>query len=180
MSKHKDRQINRIIRATLGLIEHQGLSNLSISNVAKAAGVTRQTIYNYFPDVESIICQTLEVHSKAIEVHQLDLLKSVEDIESKFYALAEFHISNASSAHSNLSLEAGLSRQTREQFAAHTETIKEGLANAFESGETYPEVKTALLWAMIESAATVAAVHPKQKQYLLDALIKAMQAVLRD
>ncbi|MHA1127442.1 MAG: TetR/AcrR family transcriptional regulator [Alphaproteobacteria bacterium] len=179
MSKHKTRQINRIIGATLGLIEQNGLSNLSISNVAEASGVTRQTIYNYFPDVESIITQALDAHSKAMEDHQLGLLKATEGAENKLYALAEFHISNASAEHSSLSLEAGLPARVREQIAARTDTIKAELAHALAPQSKRPEVTAALLWAMIEGAAEAAAEHPKHKQYLLDTLSKAMQTIIR-
>ena len=44
------------------LIAEQGMSNVTISAVAERAGVSRQTVYNHFTDIDSIILAVHERH----------------------------------------------------------------------------------------------------------------------
>lgn len=41
--------------AALQLVAERGMPNVSMSAVAEAAGVSRQTLYNHYPDLESIV-----------------------------------------------------------------------------------------------------------------------------
>jgi AcrR family transcriptional regulator len=53
------RSRERIIRATRELIETGGFSAVTISAVAAAAGVSRQTVYSHFGSGEELVGQTL-------------------------------------------------------------------------------------------------------------------------
>lgn len=44
-----------IQQAAVRLVEERGMPNVSMSAVAEAAGVSRQTVYNHYPDLESIV-----------------------------------------------------------------------------------------------------------------------------
>jgi AcrR family transcriptional regulator len=44
-----------IQEAAIGLVGERGMPNVSMSAVAEAAGVSRQTLYNHYSDLESII-----------------------------------------------------------------------------------------------------------------------------
>lgn len=188
MSKHKTRQINRITEATFQLIHDEGLSRLSISKVAEVAGVTRQTVYNYFPDVESIIAQAVDAHSKAMEQHLIEVMDAADGPFDKLRAFAEFQISIASPEHENVSLEAGLSSESRNRIAEHMDAVKTALGQVIEVGirggvlskDVDPATASELIWGMVESAANAAIKHPNQKPYLLDAVAKAMWAALTD
>jgi AcrR family transcriptional regulator len=48
-----------IIRATLGLIESKGFSAITVSAVAAASGVSRQTVYTNFGDREELVSQAV-------------------------------------------------------------------------------------------------------------------------
>lgn len=48
-----------IIRATLALIEAEGFGAVNVSAVAKAAGVTRQTVYSIFGTKEDLVSQAV-------------------------------------------------------------------------------------------------------------------------
>jgi AcrR family transcriptional regulator len=187
MSKHKERQIGRIIEATLGLIDDAGLSRLSMSKVADAAGLTRQTVYNYFPDVESIIAQALDAHSRAMEEHLLDLIEKADGVHEKLAAFAGFQLSAATHEHENISLQAGLSAKHRDQLAAHPDAVKAALqaslSAAIGSGAISDHIEPAatveLFWGMVEGAAKASIRHPDNQSYLLDSVIAAMRAVLQ-
>ncbi len=188
MSRHKTRQINRIIEATIALIDSEGLSQVNMSKIATATGVTRQTVYNYFPDVESIVASAIDAHSSAVEAHLLEVMDAASGVQEKLRALAEFQVSIAASGHSNIGLEAGLSADLRRKLAAHTNPVKKVLADLIDaaqqngelSAKPDPAVASVLVWELIDSAATVAAKYPDQKTFLTDAVNRAVWAALRD
>lgn len=188
MSKHKTRQIARIIEATLSLIHSDGLSRLSFSNIAKTAGVTRQTVYNYFPDVETIIAQALDAHSEAMEQHLLEIIQTPNTTRQKLRAFAQFQISMASPEHNSISLEAGLSAKVRARLAGHKNSIKTALKNAIAQGiknkelpkNLEPALASELVWGLVQGATDAATAYPEQKPALLDAVDRAIWAALRD
>jgi AcrR family transcriptional regulator len=53
MPQDDDEAVARIIAATRGAIDERG--TVSVSEVAQALGVTRQTIYRYFPTLEALV-----------------------------------------------------------------------------------------------------------------------------
>ena len=189
MSKHKTRQITRITQATLALIGNEGLSCVSISKVADAAGMTRQTVYNYFPDVEHIIAHALEAHAKAMEQHLLEIIAAAANPREKLVAFAQFQIFLASSEHENVSLEAGLSPEVRERLEQHSNSVKNMLQRVIRAGKKSgdftgdfdPAVAGELVWAIAQGAANAAARYPdNNKPCFLEAVEKAMWAVLSD
>ncbi|VAW16499.1 hypothetical protein MNBD_ALPHA12-764 [hydrothermal vent metagenome] len=182
MSKHKARQIARITQATLALIGDEGLSRLSISRVADAAGVTRQTVYNYFPDVDAIIAHALEEHGKAMERHLLEIIVAAATPREKLVAFAQFQIELASSGHENISLEAGLPIEVRQRLDQHSNSLKNMLQRVIgagiKSGDFDPAVAGELVWEIARGGANAAAKHPERKLYFLGAVEKAMMAIL--
>lgn len=186
MSKHKARQIAKIIEATLSLLQSEGLSRLNFSNIAKTAGLTRQTVYNYFPDVETIIAQALDAHAQAMEKHLLKIIKTANGAREKLQVFAQFQISISSPEHNNISLEAALSPKVRERLAKHENSIKTTLKNAIKLGiknkelpkNLEPTIASDLVWGLAQGAANAATIHPKQKPMLLDAVNRAIWAAL--
>lgn len=59
-----------ITKATWRLAEERGPLGLTMSQVAKAAGIGRATLYKYFTDVESIL---VAHHAEHVETHLRDL-----------------------------------------------------------------------------------------------------------
>ena len=62
--EHEQRQKQRIITATLDLIGTGGMAAASIANIATAVGMSRQTIYNHFPDVAAVIEAAMTAHNR--------------------------------------------------------------------------------------------------------------------
>lgn len=50
----------RIMAAGLAVAESNGLTRLSVGDVAKQTGVSRQTVYKYFPSKEALIAAVVE------------------------------------------------------------------------------------------------------------------------
>ena len=63
----------RIIEATLRLIADRGFAGVTMKAVAETAGIARQTLYNHFPDVDSIVAEAIEAH----QIESLEALRSV-------------------------------------------------------------------------------------------------------
>jgi AcrR family transcriptional regulator len=64
-----------ILEATWALVTEQGLTAVKMSQVAERTGIGRATLYNYFPDVESILLAWHERHV----AHHLEQLQKVRD-----------------------------------------------------------------------------------------------------
>ncbi|MCP4958214.1 MAG: SDR family NAD(P)-dependent oxidoreductase, partial [Actinomycetia bacterium] len=61
----------RIIDATLTLVDQHGLAGVTMVAVAKTAGVARATLYNHYPDIPSILADAANVHDQ----HAIDGLQ---------------------------------------------------------------------------------------------------------
>lgn len=55
VAAHKQRVRGEIVRHALALVAEKGLAGTTMSEVAKRVGVTRKTLYSYFPDLEHIM-----------------------------------------------------------------------------------------------------------------------------
>ena len=67
---HRTAQREAIAAAAWGLALQHGPFALSMSQVADAAGVSRPTLYKYFPDVQSMLTAH---HRKHVEMHVAEL-----------------------------------------------------------------------------------------------------------
>ena len=55
LSAHRTRQAEHIALVAMGIIATDGIAGLSMSALAEGAGISRQTLYKYFPDVDSVL-----------------------------------------------------------------------------------------------------------------------------
>jgi AcrR family transcriptional regulator len=55
LSDHRLRTAERIALVAVGIIDRDGIAGLSMSRLADAAGISRQTLYKYFPDVDAVL-----------------------------------------------------------------------------------------------------------------------------
>ena len=188
MSDHKTRQTARIVEATLRVLSAEGMSRVSMSKVASAAGVTRQTVYNYFPDVESILARVMDEHASAMERHLLDVLNDAEGPREQLRAFAAFQITHASPEHAGLALELGLSPEVRARIDAHTDGVKSALAETIASGIAEgsftdgltPTTAAELQWGLVQGGVEAAMKHPEDKPALIDAVTRAMWAAVTE
>ena len=59
---HRDAVREAAIDATAALVAEHGLTGVTMSQIAKDAGIGRATLYKYFPDVEAILLAWHERH----------------------------------------------------------------------------------------------------------------------
>jgi len=186
MSKHQERQAARIIQAALIIVQRDGFSQLSMSCIAEEAGLTRQTIYNYFPDVESIVSAAVDQHILAMETHLLAVMDAADGFENKLLVVTEFLFVVAASDHQQVSLEMGLSAEHRQRISQQNNTIKSHLRASFAEtfpgveakGSQSPEAVIDILWGMIEGAAEASREHVAEKGELLSLVNRALNSAL--
>ena len=61
VADHKRRTEGCIIEVALELISEKGMSEVSMSELAQRAGVTRKTLYNYFPDLAHVMLAWMKI-----------------------------------------------------------------------------------------------------------------------
>lgn len=70
---------SQIVAAARRLVIDEGMPNVSLAAVAKAAGVSRQTVYNHFSDLEEIILSGVEATVGAVAGPMGEMLEAVDD-----------------------------------------------------------------------------------------------------
>lgn len=76
---NKEEKRKEIALACSDLIHEVGIKKLTVSQVAKTAGIGKGTVYEYFENKEDIIFEIINHH---IEEHQKEFLESVKNIET--------------------------------------------------------------------------------------------------
>lgn len=70
IAAHRDAVRDATLDATAALVAEHGLTGVTMSQIAKASGIGRATLYKYFPDIESILAAWHERHITA-HLHRL-------------------------------------------------------------------------------------------------------------
>jgi AcrR family transcriptional regulator len=72
IESHRRAVSDATLDATAALVAEQGLTAVSMSKVAKAAGIGRATLYKYFPDLEAILRAW---HERLVAAHLSQLMQ---------------------------------------------------------------------------------------------------------
>lgn len=172
-----DKQKHRIIMATMTLIAERGAADVSMAAIAEAAEISRQTLYNHFPDVAAVAEASLLAHAAAMQDHLRALVAEAPSPAEAVATIARFMVEAVGAGHATLNLDPVLSADARARLApaeAMPRTIlTEVLAQA--GGHDDPAMGD-LAWSMIEAGAGAAARHPEAAPRLTETLISALQA----
>ena len=143
----------RITAAALKLISEQGLAGVTMSAVAREARVARQTLYNYYPDVESIVTSVIEQHERLGFDQVRQLLEGHEGAAAKLEQLIRHSVTMSAHGHALASLEGSLSPQAQEGLRTHRsrteamvmEILEEGVAEGVFRQDLDPELDAAFI-----------------------------------
>jgi AcrR family transcriptional regulator len=115
---------DRIIAAALELIAARGIAGVTMSSVAAEAGVARQTLYNHFPDVESIVVAAY-AHHHAESIERLrQILAAASGAEAKLVQFIRYQVVVMAHSHGGSMFETGLSPAGQQQVhEQHQEVI---------------------------------------------------------
>ncbi len=130
LSAQRARTADGIVHAAMGIIATDGIAGLNMSALADAAGVSRQTLYKYFPDVDAVLAGMAAVGSDGI-AELADRLDTLDEPREALRALVAAVLEAAAAGHpSPLVLAAAIPPSAREAVRDHeraTEALVIGL-----------------------------------------------------
>ncbi len=125
---------DRIIEAALSLITRDGLGAVSMMKIAETAGVARQTLYNHYPDVDSIVVEAIGRHNReSIQLLEASL-RVVDKPEDKLEQLVRHMVSIGAHAHHASGIEHGLSASARETLGEYDAELDRRIRDILERG----------------------------------------------
>jgi AcrR family transcriptional regulator len=80
----------RILTAALGLIGRRGVRRLGMQEIAEAAGVSRGTLYRYFPSRDDVLAAAADFDEQRFSSGADEVLASVSDPEQRISAFMAY------------------------------------------------------------------------------------------
>jgi len=160
----------RIAEAAMALISERGLAGVTMSEVARHAGVARQTLYNHYADVESIVTSVIEQHERLGFDQVRRLLDGHEGAAAKLEQLIRHAVTMGAHHHAMTALEGSLSPRAQEVLRTHrnrtegivVEILEEGIAEGVFRQDLDPEVDAVFIREiLVEGIAEEAADLPR-------------------
>ena len=128
---HKERQAQRITNAAIELVFERGVSALSMAAIARAAGISRQTLYKYFPDVSAILRAAVQ----STGGHDLAAVEAAGSPSDQLGAFVQYALSAAAAGHPTPSvLEPVLAPDVRKELKTHAAQVRGLLAVILQRG----------------------------------------------
>ncbi|RKD29483.1 TetR/AcrR family transcriptional regulator [Thermohalobacter berrensis] len=109
----------QIINATLDLIERHGLKNLRVDEIAASAGISKRTLYRYFPSKKALISFIVIEKQKYIISQIEKIFEKPNDEISKYEKLITFVTKEVSKVNNGLF-------ESLKKYPELYEKIKEG------------------------------------------------------
>ena len=178
---------DRIVHATLTLISERGFGGVTMSLVAEAAGVARQTLYNHYGDVDSIVAGAIDRHNQ----ESIDLLNAAlgvaESPTDKIEQMVRHFVMVGTHAHDAIELGSGLSPHVRATLDSYNEAVEGHVRSILEDGQAIgdfrsdlvPEIDTILTRSLLDGIAELAASTPDQAARIATAGTRTVLAALR-
>ncbi|MFV2000935.1 MAG: TetR/AcrR family transcriptional regulator [Acidimicrobiia bacterium] len=178
---------DRIIHATLTLISKHGLGAVTMSRVADVAGVARQTLYNHYGDIDSIVAAAIDRHNR----ESIDLLEAAlqlaESPTDKIEQMVRHFVMVGSHAHHAFDFGIGLSADVRATLDIYEEAVEQHISDILEDGrqsgdfrpDLTPEIDTILARALLDGLYELAANTPEQASRIATTGTRTILAALR-
>jgi AcrR family transcriptional regulator len=119
LSEKRSRTVHSILGAAMQIVMEEGVAGLSMSALAQRAGMSRQTIYNYFPDVEAVLTGLVEM-GDAGDTELARRMEGEDDPRAALCVFVDAVVASAASGHpSAVALAPALPATLRNAIAAH-------------------------------------------------------------
>lgn len=160
----------RIIQATLALIGDQGLGAVTMSRVADTAGVARQTLYNHYDDINSIVAAAIDRHNReSIEILEA-ALQVADSPTGKIEQMVRHFVMVGSHAQHALDFGSGFSTDVRVALETYKNLVEQLIHYVLEDGrrrgdfraDVNPEIDTILIRSLLDGLYELAADTPEE------------------
>jgi AcrR family transcriptional regulator len=164
---HKTQQAADIARAAFGLLIREGTAGLSMAAIADAAGVARQTLYRYYPDLDAVLVGIARLVAES-EHDLADAVLASDDPDVQLETFIRTVFSTAPGHPSPAAIEALLPPEARELVADHEHRLIQLVAGILRRGvdagafrpDIDPTLDAHLLQRLIIAATPLLAMYP--------------------
>ena len=177
---------DRIIGATLELINEQGLGGVTMSRIADAAGVARQTLYNHYPDIDTIVATAVTRHNReSIELLETALIVAATP-EEKLEQLIRHVVAVGAHAGHGIDIQYGLSADARASLSDYGNIVNGHIRDILVAGmgsQTFrsdldPDIDTVLVQHILSGTATLAARSPDDAAHIKSTATNTIMAAV--
>lgn len=133
LANHKQQQLLHIGRAAAELALRDGISAVTMSAVAREAGVSRATLYNYVPDVTTAIHLYLRTQSETFHHHVETVIAQEPDPQRKLRRYVAEQVAFVATA-DHQTAAALMASGLRSQSSPHEERAPTLLVNILREG----------------------------------------------
>jgi AcrR family transcriptional regulator len=188
LSARRLRTAERIALVGAAIIDREGIAGLTMSRLADESGVSRQTLYKYYADVDAVLEGIAAVGATGIG----ELARAVEAEEDAYRALRLFVLavlSAAASGHpSPTALAAAVPASSREAMRGHEEAaenividlVRRGQAEGVFRADAEPELDGRLVYRTTLAAHDLAAGPGADVDQLAEHVADALCRMLAD
>lgn len=178
---------DRIIDAALTLIAERGPSQVAMIDIARTAGVARQTLYNHYPDIPSILTEAA-AHHDAMAIANLEQALSVVEEPSDVIRQIILHVA-AISTHrghtikSHTALPVDLRERMSGFDAALEQRIRQALGDGVEQGtfrkDLVVDTDAVLVRHALDGLSALVAARPEAAAEIVADATRTLLAALR-
>jgi AcrR family transcriptional regulator len=161
---------DRIIHATFALISEHGLGNVTMSQIADAAGVARQTLYNHYQDIDTIVAATITLHnSESINLLEISLQIAESPID-RLEQMVRHFASIGAHAHQSADLRGALAVELQAGLDEYQDVVESHISAIIVEGQRTGdfrsdlsvEIDTVLVRSLLDGVQDLAANSPEQ------------------
>jgi AcrR family transcriptional regulator len=135
LSDHRLRTAQRIALVAVGIIDRDGIASLSMSRLADAAGISRQTLYKYYPDVDAVL-EGIAALGAAGVMELERLVDAQPDARSALHVFVASVLAAAEAGHpSPMALVAAVPAASREVVRGHEEAAEAIVSGIIRRGQ---------------------------------------------
>jgi AcrR family transcriptional regulator len=176
----------RIVHAALELIAERGLGGVTMSAIAKTAGVARQTLYNHFPDIDSIVGTVIEGH-QAENINQLSaLLATVDSPADRLEHIIRHVAATAAHHHPGLNVHHGLSASMQDLIGQYDHAMHDLIESTLRDGhdrghfreDLDPARDATLVQRMIDGVGELVAANPENVAEIVTTSARTVKAAV--
>ncbi|MDO5722525.1 MAG: TetR/AcrR family transcriptional regulator [Actinomycetaceae bacterium] len=175
LEEHRENTRAALFRALSSLLREQSFESITMTQIARRAGVGRTAVYNHFGDKESLLFALMSTMTEQFTQTLAEALSHTDDpLERlRIYIRAQLELKQHFHLSEGVNLRNLVRTQPAEKVRAHVQVVEHILQHLLaqaHAAKIITEPPTPLTMLMIHSALTGPALphEPKQRQQVLD------------
>ena len=178
---------DRIIHATISLISSHGLGAITMSQVAEDAGVARQTLYNHYRDIDSIVAVAIDRHNNESVALLTSALTVAQTPTEKLGQMARHFAMVGAHAGQALQVGSATSSEVRHALDTYKRAIEELIHSVIEDGQQTgdlradlaPDTDAVLVRSILDGIQELAAATPERASDIAASGARTLLAAVR-